>query len=106
VTQHVDAVGSPFILWFLCASFLKIVPPSMSPVKIAFLERGAALMKLYQAQLKSPQQLLKSPQQLLKSTVQHLLQQQLLLQQPQQRLWKLYQQLLENLRVIANLISL
>ncbi len=66
VTQHVDVVGSPFILWFLYVSFLKIVRPSMSPVKIASLERGVALMKLYQAQLKSPQQLLKSPQQLLK----------------------------------------
>jgi hypothetical protein len=65
VTQPVDAVGSPFTLWFLCVSFLKIVHPSMSPVKIASLERGAALMKLCQAQLKSPQQLLKSPQQLL-----------------------------------------
>ena len=67
VTQHVDAVGSPFILWFLYVSFLKIVHPSMRPAKIASLERGAALMKLCQAQLKSPQQLLKSPQQLLKN---------------------------------------
>ncbi len=94
VTQHVDAVGSPFIHWFLCASFLKIVPPSMSPVKIASLERDAALMKFCQ------------PQQLLKSPLQHLLQQQLLLQQPQQQLLKSPQQLLENLRVITNLISL
>jgi hypothetical protein len=99
VTQHVDAVGSPFILWFLRVSFLKTAQPSMSPVKIASLERGAALMKLYQAQLKSPQQLLKSP-------LQHLLQQQLLQQQPQQQLLKSPQQPLENLRVIANLISL
>ena len=99
VMQHRDAVGSPFIHWFLCVSFLKIVHPSMIPVKIASLERGAALMKLYQAQLKSPQQLLKSP-------LQHLLQQQLLLQQPQQQLLKSPQQLLENLRVITNLISL
>ena len=105
VTQHVDAVGSPFILWFLYVSFLKIVHPSMSPVKIASLERGAALMKLYQAQLKSPQQLLKSPQQLLKSPQQHLLQQQLLQQQPQQHLWKLHQQLLKNHRVNAKMIS-
>jgi hypothetical protein len=72
VMQHRDAVGSPFIHWFLCVSFLKIVHPSMIPVKIASLERGAALMKLYQAQLKSPQQLLKSPQQLLKSPQQLL----------------------------------
>ena len=106
VTQHVDVVGSPFILWFLYVSFLKIVHPSMSPVKIASLERGAALMKLCQAQLKSPQQLLKSPQQLLKSPLQHLLQQQLLQQQPQQQLLKSPQELLKNLRVIANLISL
>ena len=67
VTQHVNVVGSPFILWFLYVSFLKIVHPSMRPAKIASLERGAALMKLCQAQLKSPQQLLKSPQQLLKN---------------------------------------
>ena len=106
MTQHGDAVGSPSILWFLYVSFLKIVRPSMSPVKIASLERGAALMKLCQAQLKSPQQLLKSPQQLLKSTQQHLLQQQLLQQQPQQQLWQLHQQLLKNHRVIANYISL
>ena len=72
MTQHVDAVGSPFILWFLCASFLKIVHPLMSPVKIASLERGAALMKLCQAQLKSPQQLLKPPQQLLQQPQQQL----------------------------------
>jgi hypothetical protein len=66
VTQHVVAVGSPFILWFLCASFLKIVPPSMSPVKIAYLERGAVLMKLCQQLLQQPQQLLlQQPQQLL-----------------------------------------
>ena len=92
--QHGDAVGSPSILWFLCVSFLKIVHTSMSPVKIASLERDAALMKFCQ------------PQQLLKSPLQHLLQQQLLLQQPQQQLLKSPQQLLENLRVITNLISL
>ncbi len=51
VTQRVDVGGSPFFLLSLNAFSSKIVLPLISPVKIASLERGVALMKHQPAQL-------------------------------------------------------